>query len=55
MLPFVLAPQEYEAKAKELRAVATAKKKVAKAAKDEACKTRPGGKILCIRPFGAGY
>jgi hypothetical protein len=44
-----------EAQAKELRNIANEKKKVAKAAKDEACKSRFGGKILCIRPFGIGY
>lgn len=47
--------QEIEAKARELRKAANEKKKIAKAAKDEACKTRFGGKILCIRPFGIGF
>lgn len=30
-------------------------KKVFKAAKGEACATRPGGKLLCLRGFGIGY
>ena len=47
--------QEVENKAKQLRAIANDKKKVAKEAKDAACETRFGGKILCIRPFGIGY
>lgn len=48
--------KEAEAKAREIRAIANAKKKEFNAAKDEACKTRPGGKILCLRnPFNAGY
>jgi uncharacterized protein (UPF0335 family) len=47
--------QEVERKAQELRQVANDKKKVAKEAKDDACKTRFGGKILCIRPFNSGY
>lgn len=41
--------------ARELRNVANEKKKIANAAKDEACKTRPGGKFLCLRGFGIGY
>jgi hypothetical protein len=47
--------QEVENKAKQLRATANDKKKVAKEAKDAACETRFGGKFLCIRPFGIGY
>lgn len=47
--------QEVENKAKQLRAIADDKKRIAKDAKDEACATRFGGKILCIRPFGIGY
>jgi hypothetical protein len=46
---------EYETKAKQLRDIASDKKRIAKDAKDEACKTRFGGKVLCIRPFGIGY
>ena len=38
-----------------MRQVANEKKKVAKEAKDEACKTRFGGKVLCIRPLNSGY
>ncbi|KAL3826547.1 hypothetical protein ACHAXA_003611 [Cyclostephanos tholiformis] len=30
-------------------------KKAFKDAKGEACKTRPGGKLLCLRGFGIGY
>lgn len=44
-----------ESKARQLRAIADEKKKVAKEAKDAACATRFGGKFLCIRPFGIGY
>jgi hypothetical protein len=51
----VLSLKEVENKAKQLRAKADDKKKIAKEAKDEACATRFGGKILCIRPFGVGY
>jgi len=47
--------KEYENKAKQLRDIANDKKRIAIAGKDEACKTRFGGKVLCIRPFGIGY
>jgi len=47
--------REVENQAKKLRAKADDKKKIAKEAKDEACETRFGGKILCVRPFGVGY
>ena len=52
---FFETPQEFEAKAAQMRQVANDKKKVAKEAKDEACKTRFGGKVLCIRPLNSGY
>lgn len=45
----------FEKKAQETRELAKVAKKEAKIAKDEACETRPGGKVLCIRPFGIGY
>lgn len=44
-----------EKQAKAARELAKDAKKEAKIAKAEACKTRPGGKALCIRPFGSGY
>lgn len=44
-----------EKQAKEARQVANSAKKVAKGAKGEACQTRFGGKVLCVRPFGVGY
>ena len=44
-----------EQQAKGLRQAANDKKKLAGQAKDEACETRPGGKLLCIRGFGSGY
>jgi uncharacterized protein (UPF0335 family) len=47
--------QEVERKAQELRQIANEKKNVAKEAKDEACKTRFGGTILCVRPLNSGY
>lgn len=47
--------KEIEAKAREARNIATISKKDAKIAKDAACQTRFGGKILCIRSFGTGY
>jgi chemotaxis protein histidine kinase CheA len=47
--------KDLEKKAREARDNANEKKKIAKAFKDEACKTRPGGKFLCLRPFGSGY
>jgi hypothetical protein len=57
MLKFVFpcCPQEVERQARELRNNANEKKKIAKETKDEACKTRPGGKILCLRSLGIGY
>ena len=47
--------KDLENQAAKLRQAANEKKKIAKAAKDEACKTRFGGKFLCIRPFNSGY
>mmetsp|Transcript_59778 Transcript_59778/g.173180 ORF Transcript_59778/g.173180 Transcript_59778/m.173180 type:complete len:447 (-) Transcript_59778:803-2143(-) len=47
--------KDFEAKAAQMRQIANEKKKVAKEAKDDACKTRFGGKILCIRPLNSGY
>lgn len=47
--------QELQAKYKATKADAKAAKLAAKAAKDEACATRFGGKILCIRPLDSGY
>ena len=47
--------QEIERKAVLARDTANEAKKAAKEAKDLACETRFGGKILCIRPFGIGY
>jgi flagellar biosynthesis/type III secretory pathway protein FliH len=44
-----------EKAAKVARDNANEAKKAFKQAKGEACKTRPGGKLLCIRGFGAGY
>ena len=45
-----------EQQAREARNLANDKLKLANAAKDEACKTRPGGKWICLRnPFTAGY
>ena len=44
-----------EAKAREARNIANVAKKEAQIAKDAACQTRFGGKVLCIRPFGIGY
>lgn len=47
--------KEVESKARKLRSIADEKKKIAKEAKDTACATRFGGKVICIRPFGIGY
>ena len=48
--------KEAEDAARAVRNAANDKKKLANAAKDEACETRPGGKIICLRnPFSAGY
>jgi len=44
-----------EQKADDARQVAKAAKKQAKDAKDDACQTRAGGKVLCIRSLGSGY
>lgn len=44
-----------EKEAKAARAKASEAKKEAAIAKGEACKTRPGGKLICLRPFGIGY
>ena len=48
-------PQDLEKQARDARSQANEKKKIAKDLKDEACKTRPGGKFICLRPFGSGY
>ena len=45
---------EAEQKAKEARARANSAGKKFQAAKDDACSTRIGGKILCVR-YGVGY
>jgi len=47
--------KEIEAQAKAARGKVNELKKDFKVAKDEACKTRPGGKLLCLRGFGLGY
>ena len=47
--------KDIEKQAKEAREVAKEANKEAKLAKDEACKTRPGGTVLCLRGFGSGY
>ena len=54
--------KEYEVKvnkareeAKVKREIALNSKREAQIAKGDACKTRPGGRYLCIRPFGIGY
>jgi hypothetical protein len=47
--------QEAEKAAKIARDKANEVKKEFKAAKAEACATRPGGKLLCLRGFGVGY
>jgi hypothetical protein len=45
-----------EKQAADARMVAKESLKAAKLAKDEACVTRPGGKILCLRPWwNLGY
>ena len=54
-LIFLFLWQIIEKQAKQARAEAKEAQKLAKAAKAEACKTRFGGKFLCIRPFGIGY
>ncbi|KAL7508103.1 hypothetical protein ACHAXN_005195 [Cyclotella atomus] len=46
---------EAEKAAKIARDKANEMKKEFKAAKAEACATRPGGKLLCLRGFGVGY
>mmetsp|Transcript_12054 Transcript_12054/g.25669 ORF Transcript_12054/g.25669 Transcript_12054/m.25669 type:complete len:439 (+) Transcript_12054:99-1415(+) len=47
--------KEAEKAAKIAKNKANDAKKVFKEAKGEACATRPGGKILCLRGFGVGY
>lgn len=48
--------KEKEEIARQYRAKANEKKADAKTAKDLACQTRPGGKLLCLRnPFKLGY
>jgi hypothetical protein len=48
--------KEAEAAAKAARALSNDKKSLAAQAKDEACSTRPGGKLICLRnPFTSGY
>jgi len=54
--------KEAQGQAKEAEKVAKAAqdrandaKKAFKQARGEACSTRPGGKLLCLRGFGAGY
>lgn len=47
--------KDLEAKAKAAKDEARAAKKIAKEAKDDACVTRFGGKVLCIRPLDSGY
>jgi len=42
-------------KARTQRQIVNEKSKQAKEAKDLACETRTGGKILCVRPFSIGY
>ena len=51
----LLSLQEAESVARALRNTANEKKKVAKELKDDACKTRVGGKFLCFRPLNSGY
>ena len=47
--------KELETKANQARDLANEKKKLASDAKDEACKTHWGGKVLCLRPLNSGY
>jgi hypothetical protein len=47
--------QDIEQQALDARNLANEKKKIFNEFKDDACKTRWGGKILCLRPFGSGY
>lgn len=55
-LEYDASAKDIEAQAREARNLANEKKKLANAAKDEACQTRPGGKLLCLRnPFTAGF
>jgi hypothetical protein len=55
-LQFDASAKEIEAQAREARNLAKEKQKLASAAKDEACQTKPGGKLLCLRnPFTAGF
>ena len=56
MLPiFSQYTQEAEKAAKLARDRANDAKKAFIEAKGEACATRPGGKLLCLRGFGVGY
>ena len=48
--------KDAEAAARAVRATANDKKDLASKAKDDACKTRPGGTFICLRnPFTSGY
>jgi len=48
--------KEAEAAARAAREAANEKLKLSRAAKDEACKTRPGGTLICLRnPFSTGF
>ena len=47
--------QEIEQQAREAREAANNKRKIAKEKKDDACKTKWGGKILCFRSPTIGY
>ena len=44
-----------EKAARDARDDANKKKKEFQAKKDLACETRPGGKWICLRGFGAGF
>jgi len=44
-----------EKQAATARAEASDQKKIAKEKKGQACETRLGGKVLCIRPLNSGY
>ena len=46
---------DMEEKARAVRRLADEKKELAKEAKDVACQTHWGGKLLCLRPFNSGY
>lgn len=44
-----------EKAAQDARGVANKQKKEKSRTKDLACETKPGGKLLCLRGFGAGF